>query len=157
MKMLPKYKSIKLWAVALLALTIMGAGMTGCATTSEGALDESIPQVSAQDKVQDYRTLARQLREHRFAALVQQDLDRVDGWLIEITQVLAQEDVERERVELLLGVIEGQLIEVRAHLSRLEAERSLEAERADYEARMRQIKAQREANATRLNPDASPQ
>jgi len=46
---------------------------------------------------------------------------------------------------------------VRAHLSRLEAERALESERADYETRMRQIKAQREANATRLKPDASPQ
>lgn len=156
MKMLNN-KSIKLWGVALLALLTLNMGGTGCATTSDSSLDESIPQMSPQDKVQDYRTLARQLREHRFAALVQQDLDRVDGWLIEVTQVLAQEDVEQERVRLLLGVIEGQLIEVRAHLSRLEAERALESERADYETRMRQIKAQREANATRLKPDASPQ
>lgn len=138
---------------ALVACALLIAA--GCASAPQ--LDETIPEVSAQDQLQSYRAIVRALREHPYHELVQQELDRVDGWMIEVSQRLAQDEVDGPRVALLMEVIQAQLVETRARLASLEAERALEAEREAYERQMQQIQQQREQNAARLSGDVKPQ
>ena len=100
---------------------------------------------------------ARTLREHPEAKAQGPDLDLADTWITRADRMLTDEDRDEEHLALMLDAIEGQLVMVRTSLTRRDAERRLEAERADYATRSGEINTLRQDNdaALRAREDAT--
>lgn len=123
----------------------------GCGARQQTDEEAAIVELGPDDKIYEYRTVTRQLRAHPLAAEVARELDLVDVWLTRAERMLSDEDDrDRDLLDLQLLTIEGQLIEVRSHLGRREAEEELETSRSSYETRMNKIQTQRERNASQF-------
>lgn len=128
-------------------LLIMIAMCLALATALPGcAHQDAAVQQNAERKLEDYRLVASLLSKHDKAPLVQRDLTRVNTWMRRAEVMLNDEDRDDKTLKLLLSTIEGQLIQVRSALSRLEAEATLEQERQAYEQRALELK-KRQATA----------
>ena len=135
----------------LLVLAISSPLMIGCGGSQQTGEEDAIVELGPDDKIYEYRTVTRQLRAHPLAAEVARELDLVDVWLTRAERMLSDEDdKESDLLQLQLLTIEGQLIEVRSHLGRREAEEELETSRSSYETRMNKIQTQRERNASQF-------
>lgn len=120
----------------------------GSACASSRGHQEGPPQESTAQQVERFTLAAQEARQHPKAELVQRELAQVDRWLNQIDATLATEDGDRSRIPLLLEVIEGQLVRVRARFARLEAEDQVSDARERYNAasqRIEQYKRQTEA------------
>jgi hypothetical protein len=134
----------------LLALSMMAplAGL-GCAGGQNP--DDEVVQQSVDDKIYDYRTVLRQLRNDPLAPEAGRELDLVAIWLGRAEQMRAAEEDE-QMLELQLKAIEGQLVQVKSLYARRRAEKRLEQERASYEARLNKIQQLRQRNEVNLAP-----
>lgn len=120
---------------------VLSLGLSACASGEDQALR------SAERRMEDYRIVDSRLREHPLADLVERDLTRVEAWLQRAEIMLNDEDRDPEKLDLLLQVIEGQLVQSKAQLSALDAEQQLERQRAAYEKRATQLRTRQAATA----------
>ncbi len=122
----------------------------GCAGAEMQADEEVAP--SPEDKLYDYRTVLRQLRDTPFADEAGRQLDLAEVWIERAERMAAQEDADEEMLDLQLRAIEGQLVRVRTFYARREAEEALETRRQNYAQRMETIESMRQKNKSDLSP-----
>ncbi len=139
------------WLTALLSawLLLSPLTLTGCASSSSRDDAYTIAK-GPEERLQDYRAVARSLREHPEALAQGPDLDLADTWITRADRMITDADHDQEHLALMLDAIEGQLVMVRTSLTRRDAERRLEAERADYASRSGEINTLRQDNDAAL-------
>lgn len=122
----------------LFALGLAGSGL-GCAATALVEPFYVARPAGHEDRLQNHRYVLREARAHPLASEVGRELDLAETWIERADRLVVVDD--DARLELYLEAIEGQLVLVRTHYARREAERELEALRAGYEARAQRMKA----------------
>lgn len=129
------------WLTLLYIVLLVGAlGFTACAHQMDSQAKQA-----AERRIEDYRMVSASLKKHPKAGLVERDMTRVNSWLRRAEVMLNDEDRDPKVFALLLDTIEGQLIQVRSTLSRLDAEQALEQERLNYERRAIDLNKRRKA------------
>ncbi len=124
-----------------LALAVLIGALAGC-----GAAPGD-PRRTLSDVIHDRRMALAELRTHPLAERQTDAFERADQWLARVEAMKADPDADRERLTLVLTVLEGQLVRIKATFAKLDAEAALEARQRRYETQLERIGAARLENA----------
>lgn len=105
------------------------------------------PERTLGDVIHDRRLALAELRGHPLAERQVPAFERADQWLSRVEAMPADPDVDPERLTLVLTVLEGQLVRIKATFARLDAEAALEARQIRYAEQVARIEAARRENA----------
>lgn len=120
---------------------LLGGALAGC-----GAAPGD-PRRTLSDVVHDRRMALAELRAHPLAERQTDAFERADQWLARIEAMKADPEADRERLGLVLTVLEGQLVRIKATFARLDAEAALADRQARYAEQAQRIARAREENA----------
>lgn len=124
----------------LCALVLMGCGAS--------QQERLIAKRSLDERLQTYTTVLSTLRAHPRAEAVKIELDQAGGWLRRAEALsVSPEGALGPRMDLLLDVVDGQLVRIKAELGRQTAVSRLERERTRYEGEMGRFESIRKENA----------
>lgn len=106
------------------------------------------PRRTLGDVIHDRRMALAELRRHPLAERQTDAFERADQWLARVEAMKADPDADRERLTLVLTVLEGQLVRIKATFARLDAEAALEARQTRYAEQLARIESARQENAS---------
>lgn len=119
--------------------------LLGCGASQQAQL---VAKRSVDERLQTYTTVLSTLRTHPQAEGVRLELDQAGGWLRRAEALsVSPEGVLSPRMDLLLDVVDGQLVRIKAELGRQAAVSRLERERTRYEGEMGRFETIRKENA----------
>ena len=134
----------RLLTLALAALFAAGA-LTGCGASQA---DQLIAKRSVDERLQTYSTVLTKLGASPEAEKTRIELDQAAGWLRRAEALsVTPEGAVSTRMDMLLDVIDGQLVRVKAEQSRQAAERRFEGERTRFEGEMGRFESIQKKNA----------
>lgn len=116
-------------------IALSGAACAGSAKV----VDDYQGAKTVDERLSDMRAVLRNQRGHRFAGEMNAELERAGVWIDRADRMVADGEGHSEKVELYLQAIEGQLVLVRSHYARREAEAQLESTRAGYEGKAAEL------------------
>lgn len=125
------------WVILALAGTLWACGA-----------GPSDPRRTLGDVIHDRRMALAELRRHPLAERQTDAFERADQWLSRVEAMKADPEADRERQTLVLTVLEGQLVRIKATFARLDAESALEARQARYAEQLARIESARKENAS---------
>jgi hypothetical protein len=96
------------------------------------------------------RGVLRDLRSHAYADEVGKDLDRVERWLRDAEERIADGDDDSEVTQLTLLAVRAQLSTIKSFYTRREAERALDDARGGYDLERTQLRDLESQNETLL-------
>ena len=112
------------------------AASTLCACGASQA-DQLIAKRSIDERLQTYSTVLSQLGASPEAEKTRIEIDQAAGWLRRAEALsVTPEGATSARMDMLLDVIDGQLVRVKAEQARQAAARRFEGERGRYEGEM---------------------
>lgn len=129
-------------------LCIAGASI-GCGASVTDADTPATVELGPKERVLQFRTTLRELRDAPFAKEAAPDLDMAESWLADVDAGLRAEAPKQDHVELLLEAVRGQLVKVRSFYGRRESESALEDLRRDFQEHKERIQELRNSEETK--------
>jgi len=133
----------------LLACICIAFASIGCGAAPRDPDTPDTVELGVKERVLQFRTTLRGLRDAPFAKEAAPDLDMAESWLTDADAELRIEDPNEEHVELLLEAVRGQLVKVRSFYGRRESETALEELRQHYQEHKERIQELRDSEETK--------